>query len=269
MVTAKRNLRARFFSLHPLPLNQLSERIHRSIGNGAGEIRFAVLNELPVLGVAVSADGTFLVSGAADGTARAWDPNGGKSLWTWSGKSKAVCGVSIRAGNKHVALATADGSLVVLDIADGNPKELASLSAHVAGVAAVAYSPDGTKLATVGGDGALRIWTLAETGLPMPLAKFEGQAKPGTASGFSPLSAVSFSADGRFVASAGADAVVRVWDVQTKAEVRGLRGHTEWATCVAFGKWQPKLLCVNFSRAGSLVWKTSLIASLNYARPSS
>ena len=192
-------------------------------------------HELPVLGVAVSADGKFVVSGAADGTARGWDPDGGKSLWTWSGKSKAICGVSIRAGNKHVALATADGSLVVLDIADGNPKELASMSAHVAGVAAVTYSPDGTKLATVGGDGALRIWTLAEAGQPMPLAKFEGQAKPGTASGFSPLSAVTFSADGRFVASAGADAVVRVWDVQTKAEVRGLRGHTEWATCVAFG----------------------------------
>src|SRR5207253_8844088 len=176
-----------------------------------------------------------IVSGGADGKAYGWDPASGKSFWTWSGKSKAVCAVSIRAGNKHVALGTADGSLVVLDLADGSPKELASPSAHTAGVAALAYSPDGSKLATAGGDGALRIWTISETGQPVSLAKFEGQAKPGTAAGFSPLSAVSFSADGRFVASAGADAVIRVWDVQTKAEVRGLRGHAEWATCVAFG----------------------------------
>jgi WD40 repeat protein len=192
-------------------------------------------HELPVLGIAVSADGKLVVSGAADGTARGWDPDTGKALWTWSGKSKAICGVAIRAGRKNAALATADGSLVVLDISSNNPKEISSTTAHVAGVAAVCYSPDGTKLASAGGDGAVRIWTISETGQPVPLAKFDGQAKPGTASGFSPLSAASFSADGRFVASAGADAVVRVWDIQTQAEVRGLRGHTDWATCVAFG----------------------------------
>ena len=192
-------------------------------------------HDLPVLGVAVSIDSKLIASGGADGKAIGWDAENGKQLWTWTGKSKAVCAVSIRAGNKHVALGTADGSLVVLDISEGSPKELASPSAHTAGVAAVAYSPDGSKLATAGGDGALRIWTISETGQPVPLAKFEGQAKPGTAGAFSPLSAVTFSADGRFVASAGADTVVRVWDVQTKAEVRGLRGHTDWATCVAFG----------------------------------
>ena len=27
---------------------------------------------------------------------------------------------------------------------------------------------------------------------------------------------------------------MRVWDVQTKSEVRGLRGHTDWVTSVAF-----------------------------------
>ncbi|MBX9581221.1 MAG: WD40 repeat domain-containing protein, partial [Gemmataceae bacterium] len=31
-----------------------------------------------------------------------------------------------------------------------------------------------------------------------------------------------------------ADGVVRVWDTPTRAEVRGLRGHPEWATAVAF-----------------------------------
>jgi WD40 repeat protein len=191
-------------------------------------------HDLPVLAVALSPDGKLLVSGAADRTARGWDPEGGKQLWSWGGKS-AVTGVAVRTGGKQVAVGTADGSLVVLDVAAaGTPKELSGQSAHVAGVAAVAYSPDGSKLASVGGDGALRIWTVADTGQPVPLAKFDGQAKPGSSSGFSPLSAVTFSADGRFVASAGADAVVRVWDVQTKAEVRGLRGHTEWATAVAF-----------------------------------
>ena len=191
-------------------------------------------HDSPVLAVALGPDGAWLASGAADRTARGWDVGTGKQLWAWAGKS-AVCGVAVRPGGKQVAAGTADGSLVVLDVAAGSPKEVATQHAHVRGVAAVAYSPDGAKLATAGGDGALRIWTIGEAGGPAPLARFEGQAKPGVPSGYSPLSAVAFSADGRFVASAGADGVVRVWDVQTKAEVRGLRGHTEWATAVAFG----------------------------------
>jgi len=192
-------------------------------------------HDLPVLAVALSPDGKLLVSGGADGTARGWDPESGKALWTWSGKSKAVCAASIRSGGKQLALGTADGSLVVLDITGTSPKEVSAQPAHVAGVAAVAYSPDGGRLATAGGDGALRIWTVGDNGEPAPLHRFEGQVKTGTAAGFSPLSAAVFSPDGRFVASAGADTVVRVWDVQTKAEVRGLRGHTEWAIAVAFG----------------------------------
>jgi WD40 repeat protein len=192
-------------------------------------------HDLPVLGLAVSNDSKLLVSGGADGKAIGWDPDAGKQLWTWTGKAKAVCAVGVRPGTKQVALGTADGALLILDASGTAPKELVSLSAHVAGVAALAYSPDGTKLATAGGDGALRIWTVAENGTVSPLAKFEGQAKPNAAAGFSPLSAVAFSADSRFVASTGADMVVRVWDVQTKGEIRGLRGHTDWATCVAFG----------------------------------
>ena len=44
---------------------------------------------------------------------------------------------------------------------------------------------------------------------------------------------MAFAPDGRYVAAVGADAVVRVWDVETKSEVRGLRGHTDWVTAVA------------------------------------
>jgi WD40 repeat protein len=102
----------------------------------------------------------------------------------------------------------------------------------VAGVASVAYSPDGTRLATVGGDGALRVWTVGEKGSLTSLHKFEGQTRPGH--GFSPLTGVCFSPEGRYVAAVGADSVVRVWDVQTKTEVRGLHGHTDWVTSVAF-----------------------------------
>ncbi|HEX4611855.1 MAG TPA: WD40 repeat domain-containing protein, partial [Urbifossiella sp.] len=190
-------------------------------------------HDLPVLALAAGADGKLLVSAAADRTVRGWDPAGGKALWTWTGKS-AVCGVAVRAGGKQVAAGAADGNLTVLDVSAGEPKEVWTGNGHTAGVAAVAYSPDGAKLATVGGDGALQLWTLDDTGRPAPGHRFDGPARAG-GGGLSPLSAVVFTPDGRFVAAAGSDAIVRVFDVQTKAEVRGLRGHTEWATALAFG----------------------------------
>ena len=190
-------------------------------------------HELPVLTLAVAPGGGFVVSGAADRTARAWDPAAGKPLWTWTGKS-AVTGAAVRPGGKEVALGTADGGLTVLDVSGGTPKELFGRTVHVAGVAGVAYSPDGSRLATAGGDGLLRVWAVGDDGRPAPLSQFDGQARANTPAGMAPLAAVAFAPDGRLVASAGADGVVRVWDVPTRAEVRGLRGHPDWATAVAF-----------------------------------
>ncbi len=188
-------------------------------------------HELPVL--ALATDGKLLVSAAADRTARGWDAAAGKALWTWTTKS-AVCAAAVRPGGKQVAAGSADGNLAVLDVTGSQPKEVWAGSAHTAGVAAAAYSPDGSTLATVGGDGVMQLWTLDDTGRPSPGHRFDGTPRADKG-GFAPLSAVAFTSDGRFVASAGADAVVRVFDTRTKAEVRGLRGHAEWTTALAFG----------------------------------
>ncbi|MBA4186500.1 MAG: hypothetical protein C0467_00635 [Planctomycetaceae bacterium] len=194
------------------------------------------VKELPghqsaVLSVAVSEDGKLVVSGSADKSVRGFDPESGKPTWTWNGRS-AVCAVAIRKGNKYVAVGLADGSLVVLDVTAATPKEVFSQSGHVAGIGSAVFSADGNRLATVGGDGALRVWTVLENGALTSLVKFDGSAKPGGV--LSPLTGVAFAPDGRYVAAVGADSVVRVWDIQTKSEVRGLRGHTDWVTSVAF-----------------------------------
>lgn len=188
-------------------------------------------HELPVL--ALATDGKLLVSAAADRTARGWDASDGKALWSWTTKS-AACAAAVRPGGKQVAVGTADGNLAVLDVSAGGPKDVWAGSAHTAGVAGAAYSPDGATLATVGGDGVMQLWSLDDTGRPSPGHRFDGTPRADKG-GFAPLSAVAFTPDGRFIANAGADAVVRVFDTRTKAELRGLRGHAEWATTLAFG----------------------------------
>ncbi|HEY1189538.1 MAG TPA: WD40 repeat domain-containing protein [Gemmata sp.] len=187
---------------------------------------------LAVLAVGASDDGQLVVSGSADATVRGFDPGTGKELWKW-GSRKAACAVAVRKGGKQVAVGIADGGLAVLDVTGAAPRELAALPAHTAGTTCVAFSPDGNRLATVGGDGALRVWSVGEDGALAQLVRFEGQVTS-TGAAAAPLSAVAFSPDGRYVATAGADAIVRVWDIQTKSETRGLRGHTDWVTAVAF-----------------------------------
>lgn len=184
-----------------------------------------------VLAVAADDQAKLIVSGSADRSVIGWDPAGKKSKWKWAGKS-AVCAVAIRKGGAQVAVGTADGGLTLLAVDGAEPKVVASIAAHTAGVAAVAYTTDGGRLATCGGDGAVRLWTAPVGGPPVLVAKFEPPAKTGVAS--QPVSAVAFSTDGRYLAAGGADSVLRIWDVQTGAEARGFRGHTDWVTAVAF-----------------------------------
>lgn len=185
-----------------------------------------------VLAVGADPEGKLVVSGSADRSVRGWDPaDPKKAKWTWTGKS-AVTAVAPRKGAKQIAIGTADGGLTLLGLEADVPKILASLGAHTAGVAAVTWSPDGTRVATCGGDGAVRLWSVPESGTPTPLARFDPPQRSGGSS--SPVSAIAFSTDGRYLAAGGADSVTRIWDVQTGAELRGFRGHTDWVTAVAF-----------------------------------
>jgi WD40 repeat protein len=74
-----------------------------------------------------------------------------------------------------------------------------------AGLDEVAFSPRGSLLATVGGDGTVRLWNTA-TGQPLPVGS-------GPTSG---VNEVAFSPDGSLLATADQDGTVRLWNTATR-----------------------------------------------------
>jgi WD40 repeat protein len=81
-------------------------------------------------------------------------------------------------------------------------------------VAAVAYSPDGSRLVSGSGDGVVGVWDAA-TGEELAMLAGHREA----------VTAVAYSPDGARIASALSDRTIRVWDARCGAEVAVMRGH--------------------------------------------
>ena len=89
-----------------------------------------------------------------------------------------------------------------------------------------AWSPDGTRLATGGTNGLLKIWD-AMTGQLILTCEDRSAA---------PINAVAWSPDGRRVASGSEDKTVQVWDVGSGKALLSFNGHSSSVQAVA---WSP------------------------------
>jgi WD40 repeat protein/tRNA A-37 threonylcarbamoyl transferase component Bud32 len=91
----------------------------------------------------------------------------------------------------------------------------------VGGIRAVAFGPDGKRLAVVGRDGVVRVWDAATGEETSSLPAWEGAfAEVG-------VFALSYSPDGKRLAGVGGDGVVRVWDAATGRNVSTVKMPTD------------------------------------------
>ncbi|EAU86737.2 WD-repeat-containing protein [Coprinopsis cinerea okayama7 len=106
----------------------------------------------------------------------------------------------------------------------GMGPQLLCLLGHTLTVTSVAFSPDGTTIASGSYDCSVRLWS-TQSGEPV-LGPLKGHTGP---------ISVAFSPDGTTIASGSADCSVQLWSTQSGEPVLGpLEGHTGVVTSVAF-----------------------------------
>lgn len=215
-----------------------------------------------VSAVGWSPDGTWLASGATDGSIQvrsaAADDTPPVSC---VGHGKTVWSLAFSPDGGLLASASADGGVRIWDARTGNA--IRTLEGHDGAVYCVAFSSDGDELVTTGRDRTARVW---DVGTWSERVVLTGHAGTVYSAGFSPdastiatasldatvrlwgrdgrlratlhghearIFSLAFAPDGRSIATASEDATVRLWDVAT-GEQRAVMRHPFRVNAVAF-----------------------------------
>ena len=116
-----------------------------------------------------------------------------------------------------------------------------TLRGHSDSVRAVAYSPDGKRVATASMDKTAKIWD-AVTG--KELLTLRGHSDI--------VKDVAFSPDGRFIATVSDDKTAKVWDAATGKELLTLRGHSDIVVGVAYSPDGKRLVTASWDKTAKL-----------------
>ena len=193
-------IRQRVLRLETSAVNSL-DGAWRNWSSSWGERTFLEGHSAPVTAVTFSPDGTRVLTGSWDRTARLWDAATGKAVATLTGSGDNMRQPWDAATEKFVEFATG----------------------HADSFEAVAFSPDGTRLLTGSWDNIARLWDAATGKEVATLAGHTDQ-----------VTTVAFSRDGTRILTGSNDHTARLWDAATGKAVATFAGHSDLVQAVAF-----------------------------------
>ncbi len=168
-------------------------------------------DEGEALAVALTRDGSLAAAGETGGRLTVVDVSAGRLRYRMNGEGADLLALRFDAQGQRLFTAYRNGRVVVRDAADGRP--LATYEASAAPFA-LSYHEAAGRLAVGTWSGVIDVWSVASG---ERLSTLTGHARLVTDLDF-------LTSD--VVCSAGRDGSIRVWDVQTGAELALLRQHT-------------------------------------------
>jgi WD40 repeat protein len=176
-----------------------------------------------VVSIALSSDGTRVLTGSNDGSIRLWDLASGKMIRAMKGHRGQAWAVALSPDGELALGGGQDGGLALYKVATG--EQVRSFDHHPQAVRAAVFTPDGKRALSACYDNVLRLWDV-KTG--KKLRSFSGHSDS--------VMCVACSPDGRRALTGGlvGDRSVRVWDLETGKQIRKLTGHGERVMSVAF-----------------------------------
>jgi WD40 repeat protein/serine/threonine protein kinase/DNA-binding XRE family transcriptional regulator len=214
-----------------------------------------------ILWASWSPDGKRIATTALDRTAVIWDTQTGEQLLTLVGHTSDVQDAFWSPDGSKLVTTGWDNLAKVWDANTG--EELLTFSGHVGepvgkfnGVDALfggGWSPDGTRVATVGGSGTVRVW---DAGTGEEDYKFQASKDFGSPPYFSP--------DGTRLATCAIPGVLQLWDAATGKPVLG--GYVNNTEDLSFGDtvdycmsggWSPdgtRILTSSWAGNGATIW---------------
>ena len=206
-----------------------------------------------VTALAFSPDGSQIATASGDTTVRLWDSATGSHRGTISGHTAQVNAVAFSPDGTFIATASDDTSAQMWSL-DGHhpigmlfrwtPRHHRTIRHNLNKVTAVAFSPDGSLIATASDDQAVRLY---ETALGSELHKLTEHTAE--------VTAVAFSPDGTLIATASNDHTARIWRLTTSEAPTILSGHAAGLTAVAFSP-DGSLIATASADTTVRIWRT-------------
>jgi len=170
-----------------------------------------------ILSMSFSPDGSTVLTGSNDKTARLWDLNG-NTLHVFEGHAAYVRAVAFSPDGNTILTGSGDYTARLWDL---QGKCIQILKGHKFELTSVAFSPDGSKLLTGSADSTAILWDLNGN----IVQRFKGHAGA--------ILNVTFSNDVKAVLTASNDQTARLWDLDGNI-LQVFTGHSGYIRSVAF-----------------------------------
>jgi WD40 repeat protein len=193
-----------------------------------------------VLSIAFSSNNKLLVTASSDNTAKVWEAETSKLIYTLIGHKESVISASFSSDDKNIITCSYDGTAKIWETSSG--KLVHSFGDRNYKINYASFSPDGTKVLTSAFANTPRIWNTQTGQIMHQISNYEN------------LSLVRFSPDGlSIIGIRNGDFRINCWKVNNGEKINFLSGHKDEILSMEFSPDGKKLISTS-NDSTAILW---------------